>query len=64
MADRTVYVDGTESGSPGGGAHYATLAAAITGEVAVDSGNLSTNGGILTVECSGFAGGDSAAVDM
>lgn len=61
MANRTVYVDGTTSGSPGGGAHYATLNAALAGEVTVDSGNLTTTGGVLTIECS-IAGADSTNV--
>jgi hypothetical protein len=56
MADRTVYVDGTTSGTPGtDGARYASLQAAVTGEVAA-AGNLVSSSTVLSIECSLFAG--------
>lgn len=51
MADITVYVDGTTSGTPGtNGAHYATLAAAIAGEAGAQS-DFSVRAGKLNIEC-------------
>lgn len=56
MADRTVFVDGTTSGTPGtNGAHYASLQAMVTGEVGA-APDLVAGAAILHVECSVFAG--------
>jgi hypothetical protein len=66
VADRTVFVDGTTSGTPGTtGAHYATLQAAITGEVGA-AANLVTGTAILHIECSVFSGNaaDTTAVTI
>lgn len=65
-ADRTVYVDGTTSGTPGtNGAHYASLQAAITGEVGA-APDLVSGTAILHIECSVFAANaaDTAAVTV
>lgn len=65
-ADRTVFVDGTTSGTPGtNGAHYASLDAAIDGEVAA-APNLVGDSAILHIECSTFSGSaaDTAPVDV
>lgn len=63
MADRTVFVDGTTSGTPGtNGAHYASLSAAITGEVGA-APNLVSGAAILHIECSGSSA-DTTAVDV
>lgn len=63
MADRTVVVDGTTSGTPGtNGAHYATLSAAISGEVGA-APDLVSGAAILTIECSGNVS-DTTAVDV
>jgi hypothetical protein len=52
MANRTVYVDGTTSGTPGtNGAHYATLAAALSGESGA-AGDLVTGTAILNIAIS------------
>jgi len=66
MADRTVIVDGTTSGTPGtNGAHYASLAAAISGEVGA-APDLVSGAAILHIECQTFSGSaaDTASVDV
>jgi hypothetical protein len=56
VADRTVFVDGTTSGTPGtNGAHYASLQAMVTGEVGA-APDLVGDSAILNVECSVFGG--------
>jgi hypothetical protein len=63
MANRTVYVDGTTSGTPGtDGAHYTTFAAAISGEVGA-APNLVADSAILHIEIS-LTSADTAAVDI
>jgi len=53
VADRTVFVDGTTRGTPGtNGAHYATLSAAIAGEVGA-APDLVTDAAILHIELNG-----------
>jgi hypothetical protein len=55
MADRTVYVDGTTSGTPGtAGAHYATLDAAFEAEYAA-APDLVSAGAILHIECANIS---------
>ncbi len=64
-ADRTVYVDGTTSGTPGtNGAHYASLSAAISGEAGSANNDLVAGSTILHIECSVFSGNaaDTTAV--
>lgn len=61
MANRTVYVDGSTSGTPGtDGAHYATLSAAMAGEVGA-APDLVANTAILNVEIS-LTSADTTAV--
>lgn len=57
MANKTVYVDGTTSSG-----HYATLQAAITGEVSANA-NLVTMAGVLNIEIS-MTSADTTAVDI
>lgn len=57
MANKTVYVDGTTSTG-----HYATLQAAITGEVAANA-NLVSMAGVLNIEIS-LTSADTTPVDI
>jgi hypothetical protein len=62
MADITVYVDGTTSGSAhAGGAHYATLSAALTAEC-TSYDLVSTLNGSVHIECANILDTAAAAV--
>lgn len=63
MANRTVSVTGTASGTPGtNGATYVSLAAALSGESAA-APNLVADTCILTIECYASAAPDTALAD-